>query len=99
MSYLAGMLPRTWEDPARRGLNGTVGDNDPLDVMELGSRPCKVGEVRQVRAEMCLLFRDTKVPKSGVAGLGSSHGLRANLGASLLLIWWCGTAGEGAWGA
>ena len=50
------MLPRTWEDPARRGLNGTVGDNDPLDVMELGSRPFKVGELRQVRAEVWLLF-------------------------------------------
>merc|ERR1719238_2634329 len=44
-----GMLPRTWEDPSKKGFNGTVGDNDPLDVMELGSRPFKVGEVRQVK--------------------------------------------------
>jgi len=44
-----GMLPQTWEDPAKRGFNGTVGDNDPLDVMELGSRTCKVGEVRPVK--------------------------------------------------
>lgn len=44
-----GMLPQTWEDPAKKGFNGTVGDNDPLDVMELGGRPCKVGEVRTVK--------------------------------------------------
>ena len=44
-----GMLPRTWEDPAKKGFNGTVGDNDPLDVMEVGSKPFKVGEVRQVK--------------------------------------------------
>jgi len=44
-----GMLPRTWEDPSKKGFNGTVGDNDPLDVMEVGSRPFKVGEVRQVK--------------------------------------------------
>jgi len=44
-----GMLPKTWEDPAKKGFNGTVGDNDPLDVMEVGSKPFKVGEVRQVK--------------------------------------------------
>ena len=44
-----GMLPRTWEDPSKKGFNGTVGDNDPLDVMEVGSRPFKVGEMRPVK--------------------------------------------------
>jgi len=44
-----GMLPQTWEDPAKAGFNNTKGDNDPLDVMEIGSRLCKVGEVRQVK--------------------------------------------------
>ena len=33
-----GMLPKTWEDPSKKGFNGTVGDNDPLDVMEIGTR-------------------------------------------------------------
>merc|ERR1719454_702256 len=31
-----GMLPQTWEDPAKKGFNNTSGDNDPLDVMEIG---------------------------------------------------------------
>ena len=44
-----GMLPQTWEDPAKKGFNGTLGDNDPLDVMEIGSRTYKVGEMRKVK--------------------------------------------------
>jgi len=44
-----GMLPQTWEDPAKKGFNGTVGDNDPLDVMEIGSKPFVVGEMRPVK--------------------------------------------------
>ena len=44
-----GMLPQTWEDPSKKGFNGTAGDNDPLDVMEVGSVPFKVGEVRKVK--------------------------------------------------
>merc|ERR1719181_1988672 len=45
-----GMLPQTWEDPAKTGFNGTKGDNDPLDVMEVGTaHSYKVGEVRPVK--------------------------------------------------
>ena len=44
-----GMLPQTWEDPSKKGYNGTAGDNDPLDVMEIGSRPYKMGEMRAVK--------------------------------------------------
>jgi len=44
-----GMLPQTWEDPAESGFNGTVGDNDPLDVMEVGSLTYAVGQMRRVK--------------------------------------------------
>jgi len=44
-----GMLPQTWEDPALKGFNGTSGDNDPLDVMEIGSTAFKVGQVKPVK--------------------------------------------------
>jgi len=44
-----GMLPQTWEDPAKKNAAGHKGDNDPLDVMEIGSRTYKVGEMRQVK--------------------------------------------------
>lgn len=48
-----GAIPRTWEDPAHFidvGLPEKVGgDNDPLDVCEIGLRKGKIGEVRQVK--------------------------------------------------
>ena len=52
-----GMLPRTWAAPAphkrsanrARRLLAAGGDNDPVDVIELSGRPCRVGEVRAVK--------------------------------------------------
>lgn len=48
-----GALPRTWEDPDHMldvGLPEKVGgDNDPLDVCEIGLRKGVIGEVRQVK--------------------------------------------------
>lgn len=43
-----GLLPQTWEDPAHRSGNFT-GDNDPLDIIELGAAQRRVGEVVPVR--------------------------------------------------
>ena len=45
-----GFIPQTWEDPSVKSAAGNAGDNDPLDVMEVGSTrllmgsitPCKV---------------------------------------------------------
>ena len=46
-----GMLPQTWEDPEKisEELGGVGGDNDPTDVVEIGSDPCKIGQVYQVK--------------------------------------------------
>lgn len=45
-----GALPQTWEDPNHRDAStGCLGDNDPLDVCEIGYRVCNRGEVRQVK--------------------------------------------------
>ena len=43
-----GCLPQTWEDPriAADECGGVFGDNDPLDVVEIGSRTMAMGEVR-----------------------------------------------------
>lgn len=43
-----GLLPQTWEDPAHRSGNHT-GDNDPLDIIELGGAKRRVGEVVPVK--------------------------------------------------
>lgn len=45
-----GALPQTWEDPRHTDSDtGCKGDNDPLDVCEIGYRVAKRGEVRQVK--------------------------------------------------
>lgn len=40
-----GLIPQTWEDPSLRSREGNGGDNDPLDVMEVGSSPLKMGSI------------------------------------------------------
>ena len=44
-----GLLPQTWEDPSLCDMHAHCGDNDPLDVMEIGSSPLPMGSVVQVR--------------------------------------------------
>lgn len=56
-----GCMPRTWEDPDHvHPDTGYVGDNDPLDVCEIGLRIIPVGEVRQVKVLgiLCLIDDD-----------------------------------------
>jgi inorganic pyrophosphatase len=46
-----GCLPRTWEDPTHihPDADGTCGDNDPLDVCDIGLKVVKPGDVRPVK--------------------------------------------------
>ena len=45
-----GMLPQTWEDPSEcGGLDGACGDDDPLDVIEVGAAPLAMGAVTAVK--------------------------------------------------
>lgn len=45
-----GAIPQTWENPKHKDENtGQLGDNDPIDVCEIGSKICKRGEVIQVK--------------------------------------------------
>ena len=45
-----GLLPQTWEDPAHKHPELQVnGDNDPVDVVEIGSAALKRGGVYQVK--------------------------------------------------
>jgi inorganic pyrophosphatase len=46
-----GMLPQTWEDPAHANeeLDGIKGDNDPVDVVEIGSSALAMGGVYRVK--------------------------------------------------
>jgi inorganic pyrophosphatase len=45
-----GCFPRTWEDPAHINPDaGVGGDNDPLDVCEIGMKQIQTGEVAPVK--------------------------------------------------
>mmetsp|Transcript_13390 Transcript_13390/g.44103 ORF Transcript_13390/g.44103 Transcript_13390/m.44103 type:complete len:284 (+) Transcript_13390:1246-2097(+) len=46
-----GMLPQTWEDPGHKSdeVEGMFGDNDPVDVVEIGSKTLEMGSVVQVK--------------------------------------------------
>ncbi|XP_034059662.1 inorganic pyrophosphatase [Gymnodraco acuticeps] len=46
-----GAIPQTWEDPSHKDEDtGCVGDNDPIDVCEIGTKVCSRGEVIKVKA-------------------------------------------------
>lgn len=47
-----GALPQTWEDPGHvnSDVDNLPGDNDPLDVIDLGQRPLAIGEIATVKA-------------------------------------------------
>eukprot|EP00899_Mesostigma_viride_P006822 jgi/Mesvir1/16140/Mv08414-RA.1 len=55
-----GMLPQTWEDPksVNHEVDGAAGDNDPVDVVEIGGRQAKMGEVIQVKPLAVLAMID-----------------------------------------
>jgi len=44
-----GLIPQTWEDPELKSEMGFGGDNDPLDVMEIGSGPLAMGSINPCR--------------------------------------------------
>ncbi|XP_063775410.1 inorganic pyrophosphatase 2, mitochondrial [Pseudophryne corroboree] len=45
-----GALPQTWEDPSHKDSDtNCCGDNDPIDVCEIGSKVCSRGDVIQVK--------------------------------------------------
>ena len=45
-----GCLPQTWEDPRlKHHALGAFGDNDPIDVVEIGSKVLPVGSITKVK--------------------------------------------------
>lgn len=45
-----GCIPQTWEDPTHKDANtNQLGDNDPIDVCEIGSKAHPIGSVVQVK--------------------------------------------------
>merc|ERR1719231_1396184 len=46
-----GMLPQTWEDPGHisEEVEQMAGDNDPVDVVEIGSKTLEMGSITPVK--------------------------------------------------
>lgn len=54
-----GAVPQTWEDPGVKDEHvGECGDNDPIDVIEIGKRTRNIGEVYQVKVLGCIALID-----------------------------------------
>ncbi|TMX04942.1 hypothetical protein EJD97_003727 [Solanum chilense] len=55
-----GLLPQTWEDPtfANTEVEGAFGDNDPVDVVEIGESRGKIGQVLKVKPLAALAMID-----------------------------------------
>ncbi|KAL2608807.1 hypothetical protein R1flu_027380 [Riccia fluitans] len=55
-----GLLPQTWEDPthANPEIEGCLGDNDPVDVVEIGERKAAIGEVLKIKPVAVLAMID-----------------------------------------
>jgi inorganic pyrophosphatase len=50
MMFNYGAMPQTWEDPAHiTEPLGTIGDNDPIDVVEIGIKQWPMGAIVQVK--------------------------------------------------
>lgn len=58
MNY--GAIAQTWEDPNIADPDtGLGGDNDPIDVLQLNSKPCRRGSVQRVRVLGALALVDS----------------------------------------
>ncbi|PSS26163.1 Soluble inorganic pyrophosphatase [Actinidia chinensis var. chinensis] len=55
-----GLLPQTWEDPsfANSEVEGALGDNDPVDVVEIGESQGKIGQIMKVKPLAALAMID-----------------------------------------
>ncbi|CAI9104173.1 OLC1v1002799C2 [Oldenlandia corymbosa var. corymbosa] len=60
LSWNYGLLPQTWEDPSSANLEveGAFGDNDPVDVIEIGDSPANIGDVLKVKPLAALALID-----------------------------------------
>lgn len=59
MCFNYGAFPQTWEDPSHTTPDtGFVGDNDPIDAMEIGYKMQRTGSVTKVKVLGCLAMID-----------------------------------------
>jgi len=75
-----GALPQTWEDPEHKDEStGMLGDNDPLDVVEVGSKIYSSGEVYPVKLLGILGMIDEGEMDWKVIGIAAGDPLAASI--------------------
>jgi len=59
MCFNYGAFPQTWVDPKHESSDtGYIGDNDPIDAMEIGYKMLRTGSVSKVKILGCLAMID-----------------------------------------
>ncbi|KAI9471219.1 inorganic pyrophosphatase 2 mitochondrial precursor [Coemansia mojavensis] len=75
-----GAFPQTYEDPAETDPDTRhAGDNDPIDVLEVGSKVCREGEVHRVKALGVLALIDDKETDWKVLAIRTDDPLAAKI--------------------
>ena len=59
MLFNYGMIPQTWEDCRTEDkVTGCIGDNDPIDVVDLTDRDMQMCEIPNLKVLGCLCLID-----------------------------------------
>jgi len=59
MLFNYGMIPQTWEDCRTEDkVTGCIGDNDPIDVVDLTDRDMQMCEIPSLKVLGCLCLID-----------------------------------------
>lgn len=80
MPFNYGCLPQTWEDPnEKHASTGYVGDNDPVDVVEIGDTPLEIGSVSQVKVLGIMALIDEEETDWKVIAIRNDHAMASVL--------------------
>lgn len=80
MPFNYGCIPQTWEDPnSVHPSTGYVGDNDPVDVVEIGSDPLEIGSVTPVKLIGIMALIDEEETDWKVIAIRKDHALASVL--------------------
>lgn len=74
-----GLIPQTWEDSDEVDGENRHGDNDPIDVMEVGSAPLPIGTVTPIRVLGSLELIDEGEVDHKILGIALSDPLASQV--------------------
>lgn len=76
MPFNYGCLPQTWEDPnTKHPSTNYVGDNDPIDVVEIGAEPLAIGSVTPVKVLGVMALIDEEETDWKIIAIRMNHAL------------------------